>query len=229
MANPWFKFYASDYLNEPKMHGMDGNTRSCWLTLLCYASISEVPGVIDLRYVTEDLVLLRSGVPMGGSEWEKMTGVFERFLQKEMVFKEGDCLHVKSWMKRQESYLTGAERGKRHRDNQKDEELHEGRVTNVTLDKNRTDKNRTDKTLFERIWASYPKRVGKAEALKAFEKLPQTEELAAAIVSSIAAHKRTSQWKDNDGRYIPHLSTFLNQKRYEDEVMELAKASVIKL
>lgn len=122
------------------MHGMDGNTRSCWLTLLCYASISENPGIVDLRYVTEDLVMLRAGVPMGGEGWERTAGVFEKFIEKEMVFEEDGFLHVKNWLKRQESYLTGAERVRKHRGKQKDEDD----VTDVTLEENRIEKNREE-------------------------------------------------------------------------------------
>jgi hypothetical protein len=88
--------------------------------------------------------------------------------------------------------------------------------------------NLNEQALFDRIWVSYPKKVGKAEATRAFLKLKVDEELTARIVSAVALSKETSQWQDNEGRYIPHLATYLNQRRYEDE-LNLERAQVIKL
>lgn len=73
---------------------------------------------------------------------------------------------------------------------------------------------------FDRVWNSYPKKIGKAEAFTSFTNLKPDEALTTRIIASIARYQKTSQWQDNDGRYIPHCTTFLNQRRFEDEVFE---------
>lgn len=69
---------------------------------------------------------------------------------------------------------------------------------------------------FVSFWNSYPKKVGKGEASKAFEKakLPPLTELLSAVESQ----SNSEQWQKESGRYIPNPATWLNQKRWEDEL-----------
>ena len=70
---------------------------------------------------------------------------------------------------------------------------------------------------FNTFWAAYPRHVGKAVALKSFEKINPDEELLAAMLTAINWQRYTRQWRENGGQYIPHPSTWLNQRRWEDE------------
>lgn len=72
---------------------------------------------------------------------------------------------------------------------------------------------------FLAFWSVYPRRVGKAAAYKAWRKIPAGIS-AEAIIESVERHKRTSQWKKNNGKFIPHPSTYLNQARWDDELEE---------
>jgi hypothetical protein len=86
---------------------------------------------------------------------------------------------------------------------------------NVPLEEKRREKKYSSE--FDQAWIAYPKKVGKSEAFTAFESIkPPVEQ----VISAIARYKKTSQWQDNDGRYIPHFATFLNQRRFEDEVFD---------
>lgn len=93
------------------MLGMDGHMRSCWLTLLCYASNDEG----SVRYLTEEQLMLQAGVPMGGDEWERTKGVLKRFEERGMIQFEQETILLPNWGKRQ-SILSGYERVKRHRE-----------------------------------------------------------------------------------------------------------------
>lgn len=71
--------------------------------------------------------------------------------------------------------------------------------------------------LFEDFWNLYPRKVGKGAARKSYEKaLKKTTH--DAIVISVMEHMDTDQWKRDNGQYIPHPSTWLNQERWLDEV-----------
>lgn len=207
MAYPWFKFFGNDYLADEKMLGMDGNIRSCWLTLLCYASRND--GIA--RYITEEQLMIQAGVPVGGDEWNRTLGVLGRFKARNMVSITENGIEIVNWEKRQAMYQTGAERMSH---------LRHKRDTKVTLEEEEEVdvEEEVEEELFTRVWEVYPKKQGKAPALKAFDKLKADRELTDRIVSAIALAKTTSQWKDNEGRYIPLCATYLNQRRFEDEL-----------
>lgn len=71
---------------------------------------------------------------------------------------------------------------------------------------------------FTRFWGVYPKKEGKGYAYKIWKKIKPTEDLLQKMISTLKAFKQTERWQRENGRYIPHPSTWLNQGRWEDEV-----------
>jgi hypothetical protein len=37
------------------------------------------------------------------------------------------------------------------------------------------------------------------------------------MLAALAVHVASEQWRRDDGRFIPHPATWLNQRRWEDE------------
>ncbi|MEB3881569.1 hypothetical protein ODJ72_23780, partial [Pseudomonas guariconensis] len=72
--------------------------------------------------------------------------------------------------------------------------------------------------LFSRFWKLYPRKVGKDKAEKAWAKLKVSQALFDKIVSALAKHRQLPGWTKDNGQFIPHASTWLNGKRWEDEV-----------
>lgn len=72
--------------------------------------------------------------------------------------------------------------------------------------------------LFARFWKLYPNKKGKANAEKAWRKLKVTDDLFAAIVGGLAKQTVSPAWVKDGGQFIPHPSTWLSGKRWEDEV-----------
>jgi DNA-binding transcriptional ArsR family regulator len=68
---------------------------------------------------------------------------------------------------------------------------------------------------FDAFWAAYPRRVGKPAALRAWKALHVTALDIKPIMDGLAAHKRSEQWQRNNGQFIPHPSTWLNQRRWD--------------
>lgn len=67
------------------------------------------------------------------------------------------------------------------------------------------------------IWTVYPRKVGKLAALTAWSKIkPQTQEQFDAVDSALQRSMSEWQAEGRELRHIPHLSTWLNQKRYLD-------------
>ena len=76
--------------------------------------------------------------------------------------------------------------------------------------------------LFSRFWKLYPRKVGKDKAEKAWAKIKLTQTLFDEIIAALAKHSVTPGWTKDNGQFIPHASTWLNGKRWEDEVPEVA-------
>jgi phage replication O-like protein O len=72
---------------------------------------------------------------------------------------------------------------------------------------------------FNQIWKIYPKKVSKAAAKKAFQKIKPNKELFDTMIKAIETHSSSRDWTKENGQYIPHLSTWLNNKRWEDELV----------
>ena len=70
---------------------------------------------------------------------------------------------------------------------------------------------------FAAFWAAYPRKQGKGAAEKAWNKIKPTAEVFDRIMAAVESQKGCEQWKRNNGQYIPNPSTWLNQRRWEDE------------
>jgi hypothetical protein len=71
---------------------------------------------------------------------------------------------------------------------------------------------------FAAFWLAYPRHVGKAKAEKAWAVLKPNPELQATILLAIDVQRRTDQWTRDSGAYIPHPTTWLHGRRWEDEI-----------
>lgn len=78
--------------------------------------------------------------------------------------------------------------------------------------------------LFDRFWSAYPRKCAKQAAKRKFETIfRKTKEerrpgLLEAMLKALEGQRRSDQWLKDDGQFIPHPTTWLNQARWEDEV-----------
>ena len=73
-------------------------------------------------------------------------------------------------------------------------------------------------TMFDEFWQAYPKKVGKGYAFECFKKIKPSRKLVDTMLEAIAKQKKSDMWKRDKGQYIPNPSTWLNQKRWEDDL-----------
>ena len=71
---------------------------------------------------------------------------------------------------------------------------------------------------FARFWEKYPRKIAKRAALKAFGKINPDERLVEVILKAVNRQRDTGEWKRDEGQYIPHAVTWLNGRRWEDEL-----------
>ena len=77
-----------------------------------------------------------------------------------------------------------------------------------------------DSDRFDSFWKEYPKKVSKVAAIKAWKKLKPDGILYGTIMSALEKRKLSDEWQRDGGQYIPHPATWLNGRRWEDEVPE---------
>jgi len=95
------------------------------------------------------------------------------------------------------------------------------RLGKVSIGKDSIVKDSNSDIDFQTFWNNYPVKKGKGNAEKAWHKLkpPMSE-----VIAALEAQKKTDQWTKDNGKYIPYPATWLNGKRWEDEV-EVATSS----
>ena len=71
---------------------------------------------------------------------------------------------------------------------------------------------------FAEFWKTYPKKVGKAAALKSWKRIKPDAELFERIMQAVTSAKESEQWIRESGRFVPNPATWLNQGRWDDEL-----------
>lgn len=71
---------------------------------------------------------------------------------------------------------------------------------------------------FDLFWTAYPKKVGKAAAFKVWQKAKANQGLLELILRAIEKQKRSKQWTEQNGQFIPNPATWLTQGRWDDEL-----------
>jgi hypothetical protein len=71
--------------------------------------------------------------------------------------------------------------------------------------------------MFDSFWEAYPRHEAKQDARKAFDKLNPDDDLLQKMLKAIETWKKSDQWTENGGQFIPYPATWLNGKRWEDD------------
>jgi hypothetical protein len=70
---------------------------------------------------------------------------------------------------------------------------------------------------FDRFWAAYPRHEKRAAAEKAWRALQPDEALVARLMAAVSWQSASADWRRDGGRFVPHASSWLNGRRWEDE------------
>lgn len=217
----WIKISVNMFSDDKikQIRGMEDGDEIIliWLQLLLLAGRINQDGMLIMSgaEIPYTEAMLARAFDMPDEIVEKAMSVFVEYAMVEII---DDVYHVANWAKHQavegmdKIREQTKERVKKFRENQK--------ATDKT-------KEKQDKTplqrRFEMFWKAYPKKVGKGAAEKAFAKAKPDDALTEKMLSAVEAAKRSSQWRKDGGQYIPNPATWLNQKRWEDELPEEAQ------
>ena len=231
---PWVKLYCREWLTSTVRFDMTELDRSRFIDLLALAGDSKVPGVVCAGYDGERKLTgfpidwlastMRCGVPELLATLKKLV-IQDRI---EISGQEGfPVIAITSWKKYQSEYLRQIQPFNKERRSVSSPQrvgLTHGSSTQSLLPEVEGEgevevegeKPTPSLTSFASFWAAYPRKEGKPAAERAWRKVKDSE--GAAVLTSLERWKKTAQWTKDQGRYIPHPATFLNQRRWEDDV-----------
>lgn len=70
---------------------------------------------------------------------------------------------------------------------------------------------------FNTFWQAFPRRVAKADALKAWGQINPTPELVDTMLDALQWQTRQPGWVKDGGAYVPYPASWLRGRRWEDE------------
>ncbi len=102
------------------------------------------------------------------------------------------------------------------------------RDKSVTREEKRREEKNTpqsptnDSDDFGAFWSVWPKKVAKEAAIKAWRSLAADGDLVLRIVADVAARSKSVDWTKEDRKYVPNPASYLNGRRWEDELPKSA-------
>ncbi len=213
MANQWFRMY-SEFAHDPKVQMLSEVDQRRYIMLLCLKCCN---GDVTL-HVTEVAFQLRISN-------EELDATKQRLIQKGLV---NDQLIPTAWDKRQFISDSSAARVAKFREKQK-----QGR--NVTVTKSNaldtdTDTETEDKETrpkkksarvkgresgFDEFWSVVKNKVKRKKALECWVKMNCAD--IADLVIEVYGHQLANRQQYQDETKIPHPSTWLNNRQWDDE------------
>jgi len=96
-------------------------------------------------------------------------------------------------------------------------------VTDSVIRKKETIKIKNIETMiddsFEKFWNTFPKKASKHAAKRKWIELSPDTLLQAQIIDAVVfSSTQNREWLQDNGKYIPHASTYLSDRRWEDQL-----------
>lgn len=209
MAKPhWFPFYVPDFLSSPTVTMMSAEEVGGYVLLLCYAwqdPQGSLPSDDDslrvLSRIKGDLTRLKSCfIEKKGRLFNKrLTQELEKVKEKSVAAKQSASMRWHSdgnanALRRQCSSQSQSE-------SQKKEDTYAPWQERVTA-----------------FWTVYPKKKGKGNVEKWFKQHQPSEILLNTMLAKVELLKKSTEWQERNGKYIPHPYSWLNAKGWDDEL-----------
>ena len=231
MSQPWMKFYPADWRAEPTLRLVSRAARSLWMDLLCLIHEGGT-GRLEI-----------GGRPPSDKDLAAMLGDNPRTLRKLMAELEmaGVCSRDREGFVISRRVIRDLLKAEKDRNNGRmggnpsllNKDLAEKGVNPQKLEARyqkpdtplRPPKGKAAKKglikypeEFEQLWAAYPDRPNqsKAKAFEAFDKFDDERKAGAVLAASAFADD--CREAGTEPRFIPHCSTWLNERRFDEFV-----------
>ena len=195
-----------------------------WIKLLTLAGKTNDSGTIYLTETipyTEDMLSTICRRPL-----QIIRLALQTFEKLEMIAVENGIINIVNWEKHQNierlQQIREQTRTRVARFREKQRLLSEPvTLRNAEVTQQNKNKNKNIYMLkngFNLFWERYPKKLAKRDAEKAFAKIKPDEKLFNLILEKLELYKQSEAWLKDGGQFIPYPATWLNGRRWEDEI-----------
>ena len=241
MDRTQFTFYESFYKAIKRIK--DPSERAQFYDAVCeyalYGNQPDIDSLSDLAAIAFELIKpnLDAGRKKaengksGGSSKQKESKSKANFKQNEAngsKFEANFKQNEANGSKFEANFKQGENSSKKEEENKKEnKDKKENKKENKIESEKEKEKESCDSDNgFAIFWSAYPKHKGKADALKAWGKIKPSAELQTTMGKALEAQKQSEQWRKDGGQYIPMPATWLNGKRWEDEVQTQTQPNI---
>ncbi|MDD5037175.1 MAG: hypothetical protein PHE55_20805 [Methylococcaceae bacterium] len=243
MDNSWFRMYA-EFVTDPKVQMLSEADQRRFIMLLCIRCSNGDTPLRETRETFHDESIA----------FQLRIDIDQWLSTKQVLISQGlidNDIEIVSWNKRQYASDTSTARVRKHRAAKRNDIETQGNVsvtptdsdadtdTEVNtpcptgeididgkgIDKPMPEKLKAVSDRFVAFWSAYPKKENKFQSEKAWQKLSPNDGLFAKIMAALDRSKQSDQWVRDGGKYIPLASTWLNGRRFEDEISGSSSAA----
>lgn len=224
---PFIKFFPADWLRDTRCLSLEA--RGAWIDLLCLLWESKTRGQISWPLTAFDQFL---GTIQRNTVLYSAQEILEELHHLGIcdLVTDGNgvvtliCRRMVREEKQRNQVLT---RVKRHREASSNDSVTEKKrpilqKSDVRSHISEDKEPPISPEGFEAFWKTYPKKVGKRAALKAWDKAKLNGKVE-IVLEAVEKQKTWPQWQKDGGQYIPNPATWINQGRWEDQPVEEVK------
>lgn len=227
MDRTQFTFYESFYKAIKRIK--DPSERAQFYDAVCeyalYGNQPDIDSLSDLAAIAFELIKPNLDAGRKKAENGKVGGLSK---QKDSKSKANDKQNEANGSKFEASFKQGENSSKKEEENKKEnkDKKEDKKENKIESEKEKEKESSGLDEGFATFWSAYPKHKGKADALKAWGKIKPSVELQATMAKALEAQKQSEQWRKDCGQYIPMPATWLNGKRWEDEVQTQTQPNI---
>ena len=224
MPEPWMKFYTSDWRSDPRLKMCSPAARGMWIEMICLMHEATPYGHLLIHGQSPNEAQLASltGISIAElpdliAELERL-GVFSRTKEGVIYSRKLVRMASKSAKARKNGNKGGNPRLRKQREKEESVNLQDNghdKPQNPDARCQSVEVGKPTSCPFSEFWIAWPNKVAKSAAEKAWKKLTDDERREA--ISMIGPW--FSWWREQNPNAAPiHAATYLNQKRFRDEM-----------
>jgi hypothetical protein len=223
MADPWMKFYTSDWRADPRLKMCSAAARGVWIEMICLMHEATPYGHLLIHGQSPNEAQLASltGIPSADlpdmiAELERM-GVFSRTREGVVYSRKLVRMASTSAKARKNGKLGGNPTLGKERGNQPPLNLDLKGDVKAQKPEARYQKEEVGKPTswrFDEFWAAWPNKVSKQAAEDAWRKLSENDRADAFL----SVPTWFPAWREQHPQASPlHAATYLNKRRWLDQ------------
>ena len=240
---PWLQFYPADWESD-SISGCSLAAQGLWLRMMFVMHTSRRYGYLEVegKSIPDEMMFRRCGC----LSVEEYRGLLSELFAAGVPSKtENGVIYSRRMVRDQRERDSAADRQRRHRHgsvtpmSQGEVRSQRSEVRDQKSEKEKptptpeppapsvcaapalnTLEQETKAAAFDVFWEQWPRREAKAAARRAWSKIPIAE--YPALMAGLEMWRKSEQWTRG---IVPHPATWLNGRRWEDEVEILAPSS----